>query len=297
MAPDLNATLSQSGSRPPFPVIVGVPRSGTTMLRFMLDAHPDLAIPPETGFLFAPAIAAERLNPLDYADAIMDFPPDAPAWRDFGLDRDCFVAAVVALAPKSGPGDVLRTFYALYAQRHGKTRSGDKTPMYLKRMLEFAAVIPEAHFIHIVRDGRDVALSWSKTWFAPSRVPSELVALWASAIRQARAAAPYVHYLEVRYEDLLLMPAAVIQRICHFIDLSYTPRMLSYFERSSERLEEHKERVRKDGSVVVSRADRLHQQWRTTQAPQTERIGVWRTEMSVQDVAACIAASKGLLSL
>lgn len=266
------------------------------MLRFMLDSHPDLAIPPETGFLLDPALVNRQTNPLSYAEALMDFPTDAPAWRDFGIDRDRFTAAIAALAPDAGLAGVLRTFYTLYASRHGKSRSGDKTPMYLSVMTEIAELLPEAHFIHILRDGRDVALSWSKTWFAPSCVPSELVAIWAAAVRSARGNATAVNYLEVRYEDLVTQPADVLRRICGFIELAYNPSMLSYFERAAGRLAEHRERVRKDGSVVVSRDDRLHQQWRTTQAPQTERIGVWRTEMSAQDVEACIAASQGLLS-
>ena len=266
------------------------------MLRFMLDSNPDLAIPPETGFLLDPALVNRRTSPLGYAEAFMDFPTDAPAWRDFGIDRDRFREAVAALVPNAGLNSVLRTFYALYAIRHGKARSGDKTPLYLSRMTEISELLPEAHFIHIVRDGRDVALSWSKTWFAPSRVPSELVAIWASAILSARAIAPAVKYLEVRYEDLVAQSADVLQRICAFIELDYNPCMLTYFERAAGRLDEHRERLRKDGSVVVSRDDRLHQQWRTTQAPQMERIDVWRTEMSAQDVEACIALSQGLLS-
>jgi len=84
------------------PIIVGAPRPGTTLLRFMLDTHPEMAIPPETGFL--------------------------------------------ALFPH---------FYQLYASRFAKPRWGDKTPSYCHHMQNIEEVLPEAHFIHIIRDGRD----------------------------------------------------------------------------------------------------------------------------------------------
>ncbi len=78
------------GDQPPrpFPVIVGVPRSGTTLLRFMLDAHPDIAIPPETGFLSELArLSGERSPDPGALVALMtDYPPGAPAWPDFGVD-------------------------------------------------------------------------------------------------------------------------------------------------------------------------------------------------------------------
>jgi hypothetical protein len=58
-------------------------------------------------------------------------------------------------------GSALRAFYRLYAERHGRARFGDKTPKYLTKMRRIAALLPEATFVHLVRDGRDVALSKS----------------------------------------------------------------------------------------------------------------------------------------
>ena len=73
------------GTPLPMPIVVGVPRSGTTLLRFMLDSHPSLAIPPETGFL-AP-LAASPVRAIDEVfDVITGWPPESPAWPDFGID-------------------------------------------------------------------------------------------------------------------------------------------------------------------------------------------------------------------
>lgn len=69
----------------------------------------------------------------------------------------------------------VRLFYRLYARRHGKARWGDKTLLYRLHLTEIEKILPEAHFIHSIRDGRDVALSLREVWFAPSQDISALV--------------------------------------------------------------------------------------------------------------------------
>jgi hypothetical protein len=151
----------------PFPCIVGVPRSGTTLLRLMLDAHPQFAIPPETGFL----PRAARLSPPLFLrtrlfDLLTHFPRSAPNWADFHMDASEFQQALWQIRPFT-VAEGVRAFYRLYAQHHRKTRSGDKTPLYALEMPAIRRLLPEARFIHVIRDGRDVALSLRKTWFTP----------------------------------------------------------------------------------------------------------------------------------
>ena len=279
---------------PPFPVLVGVPRSGTTLLRLMLDAHPQLAIPPETGFLMVDPGAAA--GPEEWARQICQFPKDAPAWDDYGLDAAVFTAASARLSPDAGAGEVLRLFYQLYADRFGKPRAGDKTPGYLGFMQRVAKTLPEAHFIHIIRDGRDVALSWRKTWFAPSQSTPYLVAEWASQINQARDAANGLNYLEIRYDQLLLNTADCLKRICKFIELPYTASLLEYHQRAASRLEEHGARFNKDGSVLVGREQRRQQQLLSHLQPDTSRLGAWRGQLSEEDQEACQQVAGALLA-
>ena len=278
----------------PFPVLVGVPRSGTTLLRLMLDAHPQLAIPPETGFLLGDVARAP--NPLAMARTISRFPPAAPAWPDYGLDASTFAIEAARLSPSADVGAVLRLFYRLYAERFGKPRSGDKTPRYLQLMPRVAKTLPEAHFIHIIRDGRDVALSWRKTWFAPSRNIPHLVAEWAGQIGQARQAASGLQYLEIRYDHLLTSTAACLERICRFIELPYTPAMLDYHLGADRRLQEHGARFRADGSVVVSREQRRQQQVLSSHPPDPSRLGVWCERLSQVDKDACLQVAGPLLA-
>lgn len=279
----------------PVPMIVGVPRSGTTLLRLMLDAHPLLAIPPETGFLLAAPAPGQQASPRELAERLLTYPSAAPAWADFGLDARHFLEAADCLPAQAGLTEVLRLFYRLYAARRGKPRFGDKTPLYLEHLPQVARHLPEARFIHILRDGRDVALSWRQTWFAPSQQLPELVRHWARMVTTAREQRHGLHYLELRYDQLLRSPEQQLRRICDFIELDFHPCMLDYHHHTPARLAEHQARYQPDGRLLVSQEQRLQQQWRTTQPPDESRLAVWRTAMSQAEQSACEQVAGHLL--
>src|SRR4051812_17869616 len=75
---------------PPFPFVIGAPRSGTALLRLILDSHPDLAIPPETGFLAAINLDRMADNPKGLFETILSYPFEAPGWQDYHLSVDEF---------------------------------------------------------------------------------------------------------------------------------------------------------------------------------------------------------------
>jgi hypothetical protein len=257
----------------------------------MLDAHPELAIPPETGFLLLgdrgdarPRGVADDDGGGDprraFFEAVMAYPPDAPGWQDFGIAPEQFWAALQGIEPFSA-ADGFRAFYRSYAARFGKPRWGDKTPLYCQHLETIAQLLPEAHFIHVIRDGRDVALSLRQTWFSPGQDIETLAAHWRDCIVTARHQAPRCpRYLEVRFEELIQDSERVLRTICAFLDLAYAPAMLDYHARAPLRLAEHRARTRADGSLVVSHECRLRQQALTMHPPQTTRAGVWRAEMN-----------------
>jgi len=261
------------------PVIVGAPRSGTTLLRFMVDSHPLVAIPPETGFL-AP-IAARPTASLDELFAIVTaWPPDSPSWPDFGIDARAFRRELDDV----GPGDAaegVRCFYRLYARAQGKPRFGDKTPLYCQHILPISRLLPEARFVHLIRDGRDVALSLRDTWFAPGRDIPTLARYWSGLVRAAREAGRSLPtYMELRYEDLLCQPARELDRLCRFAGLPFHEAMMRYWERAPQRLREHGTRYRPDGRILVTHEERLKQQ-RFVQGPlRPERARAWKGAMT-----------------
>ena len=115
----------------PMPFIVGSARSGTTLLRFMLDAHSELAIPPETGFFTTISKlkgSGEKLRDMFFR-AIVNYPETAPSWPDFEIPQETFQQALTEIEPFN-ISDGYRAFYRLYAARLGKSRWGDKTPIH-----------------------------------------------------------------------------------------------------------------------------------------------------------------------
>ncbi len=267
---------------PPAPFIGGATRSGTTLLRLMLDAHPDVAIPSETHFV--PDLIARCVEgPVSHAE-LAAIATEHPRWGDFGLDAGEYAARVEALEPLTA-AEAIRAFYRLYAERWAKSRWGDKTPGYIRKTQPIQRVLPEARFIHMIRDGRDVALSVMPLGFGPSTV-TEAAELWVKRVstgrRQARGAN---HYMEVTYEDLIADTDGTLRSVCEFLELGYDPAMLAYHERASERLAEKARDLPKEGGRTQPAEARVASHALASEAPRPDRIGRWRREMEPADVA------------
>ena len=282
---------------PPFPVIVGCPRSGTSLLAVMLDSHPDFAVPPETAFLKHvirltgdPEAMRRRFVELVTADRT-----PISNWSDFGLDRDAFAARVARLSPFS-PAAGTRTFYAMYAERQRKPRAGEKTPDNIFVMREIAALLPEAGFVHVIRDPRDTALSWRKTWFAPSQDFEVLGQAWRHHVDSGRAAGKALpHYIETRYEDLVQRPETELRRLCQFVGVDYAPAMVDSAAQGAARIARLKARLHVSGRLV-SREDRTRIHENLAKPPQQDRVGAWRREMSAADSAAVLRGAGPLVA-
>jgi hypothetical protein len=257
-------------------------------MRIMLDSHPELAIPPETGFLMQCAHwAADRsMTPESFVEMLSSFPPEAPAWGDFDVCREDLLAAIRQL-PVFRPAEGIRCFFQCYARRFGKARWGEKTPDNLHHFAEIHRAFPEARFLHVVRDPRDVVLSWRATWFAPSKDPAVLAAEWERRITIARAQMAQVpHAMEIRYEDLIENSELTLRDVCRFLDLEFHPAMLQHHLRSGARLMEHRDRRSKDGTLIVSHEVRLQQQRLVLQPPDKSRVAAWKNTMTREERAA-----------
>ena len=284
----------------PAPFVVGVGRSGTTLLRLMLDAHSEVAVPPETHFFNNALIASGKLRftPATALEAIVE--DEHRRWQDFGLEEGELLARFEAI-PSFNLADALRAFYELYAEKQGKPRWGDKTPDYIKRMRRIKRVLPEARFIHVIRDGRDVALSTNRRIAQRGHrepLPADKSAeRWVRRIEQARFDSPLVgDYLEVRFEDLVTDTEPTLRRVCEFAQIEYEPGMLRYHERAGDRLNEMARAMpAKDGRPEREAGERLKAHALATKPPTKERIEVWREEMSADDLAEFDAVAGDLL--
>jgi hypothetical protein len=276
----------------PAPFIIGVGRSGTTLLRMMLDAHPDLAIPGETHFL-------TNFLSQDADDITLDqfvrVLTEALTWPNLAIAEPALRNALGKIEPFS-VADAVRTFYRLYANLFGKSRWGDKTPPYRGCMVGIERLLPEAHFIHIIRDGRDTALSYRGLWFGPGDDVEAQARFWVDEVTAARRqAAALQHYFEIRYEDLIDAPETNLGRICDYLKLSFHPRMLDYHKFAPARLAEHKRSFGPSGKTPDN-LDRFMTIYERTKMPlDRARIGRWRTEMPDTQQRQYEAIAGGLL--
>ncbi|MBA2523374.1 MAG: sulfotransferase [Solirubrobacterales bacterium] len=282
-------------ARPPAPFVVGLTRSGTTLLRMMLDAHRELTIPPETHFV--PDVIKAARGDGDVEQVLAAFTANR-TWGDFGIDAEEMRTrlAAVELGDEAG---ALRAFFEAYAEGQGKPRWGDKTPAYMLSVQRIGRVLPEARFIHLIRDGRDVALSQSARSINEQPPPAEQAGRWVKRIRKAREQASALkgpRYVEARYEDLVRDSETTLRRICEFIELPWDAGVLSYHERAAERLGEMAGELRAEGTHAQQQAGyRIDNHAPTTKPPDPSKLDKWKREMEPEDVAAYEAVAGELL--
>lgn len=195
--------------------LVGAERSGTTMLRLMLDHHPEIA----------------WLQEFEYAvDRVADDGqwPDLEDYLGWLTTHRIFQAREFSVDQSLSYPELVRSFLEQHRQRAGKPLIGATCHRNFHRLLY---LWPEARFIHLVRDGRAVARSvinmgWSSNMWTASRKWVEAERTWdhlCETLAESR-------YIEVKYEELLADPEKELDRICCFLGVSYDSAMLRYPE-------------------------------------------------------------------
>ncbi len=280
--------------RLPVPFIVGCGRSGTTLLRLMLDAHPEVAIPPETNFLSSVGTLRGRDEAL--RNALFQHIVQHETWPDFGLCSEDFCRQLADVRPFT-ISDGLRCFYEAYAAKFGKRRWGDKTPPYCDHLRKIHRLLPEARFLHLIRDRRDVAMSMRGMLWSPGDDVESLARYWCQAVTAARQPAKRCpHYLEVRYEQLVLNLSETLRAVCDFLQLEFSTEMERYHANARERLDEVESRLNAQGTVVVTKTQRLQHHRLTSQPPQASRIGRWKSEMTSDEQVRFVNVAGPLLA-
>lgn len=249
-----------------FPIFIGSDRSGTTLFRVIFDSHPELAIPYESWFLVPLLRQRHRYEGpagIDHGAFIRDL-SEHPRFQAWQLPVEVVERRLIANKPHSA-ADALRSVFAAYAAEQGKARYGDKTPSYVRHLALLADQFPEALFIHVIRDGRDVALSLKEVEWGPSTI-EDAAFVWKRRVEMGRRVGAGLghRYMEVRYEDLLDEPPKVIRRICDRIGLGFDQRMLDYTARS-------------EAAVAAAKFPHRHE---NLVLPPTKGLRDWRQVMS-----------------
>jgi hypothetical protein len=255
--------------------IVGSSRSGTTLVRLMLCGHSRLHIPPETWYiadLVGRFPLARPLSP-DEVDAAVSTITRHYRWPDLEISTDALRDEAAALvSPRLA--DVVALPYREHLRRAGKPRFGDKTPPYVAIMPELLTLFPDARFINLIRDGRDVAISFVDAHFHGRPYHADFE--WTRALLHAerwRASLHASRMLDVRYEALVTNPEAELRRICEFLGETFEPQMLGY----------------RDRLLMVPERERWIQ-GALARPIETDAVAVWRRRLTAAECL-CIEAS------
>jgi hypothetical protein len=273
----------------PYVFMVGCPRSGTTLLQRLVDAHPQIAITPETHWIASCFKDRTGLTPEgSVTPELIAFLTNHRNFLKLGVDR----RELERLLDSGGPVPYARfvsAIFDLYGSAQGKRLVGDKTPGYARNLPTLHALWPQAKFVHLIRDGRDTCLSainWKRkvpklqiqfpSW---SEDPVTTASMWwkwhVRLARQAGQSLGQQLYYEIRYEALVADAAGECARLCAFLDLPYDEAMLRFHE-----------------GRATGKPDRdAKHAW----MPITQGLRDWRRQMPAEDVERFEAAAGDLL--
>lgn len=201
--------------------IVGAVRSGTTLLRLMLDHHPELA------FHFEFEFAVDRIA----ADGTY---PRLDEYQAYLAQHRVFQLSEGQIAPNLDFEQLVNSFLEQKRARDGKSIVGATVHHHIDRIQH---VWPEARYIHLLRDGRDVARSCSAMGWAGNMYHA--VERWIDAElswERISKTIPEERQLEVRYEELIAHPEATLTAICQFLGTEFDPAIYEYANNSTYEL-------------------------------------------------------------
>ena len=200
--------------------LVGALRSGTTMLRLMLDGHASIRIPFEFDFA---------------VDAISDGGryPEVSAYLDYLSSHRIFQATGLLSNAQLSYHELVRSYLTQVRDRDRKPIVGGTLHRHFEHL---PGLWPNARYLHLLRDGRDVARSAVRMgWAGNAYMAADVWLLAEEAWDRLRHQVPSEQLHEVRYEQLVHDPEGVLRGVCEFLGLPYDPNMLRYAERSSYR--------------------------------------------------------------
>lgn len=269
--------------------IIGNPRSGTSLFRLMVSSHPDIVVPPESGFMqwwhtkYKNWSVSDN-NSKDTVQGFIDDLKSSTKIETWKLDYDQLSNLIAENKPDSY-ASLCALVYNSYAKQIGKsniTRWGDKNNYYINHLEQLLSIYPQAQFLFIVRDGRDVACSYraikdlkTDSVYKP-KLPFDIGKIaeeWRGNHLRILAFVGKLkedqhHFL--RYEDLVSSPKETLQKVAEFIDVPYSDEMLSY----------HSENERKG----MEPAETLDWKKKTLQPPDASQNGKYKEILSAGDI-------------
>jgi len=262
----------------PFFFVVGRPRSGTTLLRTLFDAHPSVAIPPECKFvldLYPKYKNKKAWTKKDLEEFYMEL---LQQWRfdTWTMDLDKLKHDVMDCAGENSYGHICKVVYLNYRSFFNKEeiiRLGDKNPGYTIYTRRLARIFPGAKFVHIVRDYRDNYVSVKNVDFELP-LPSAVATKWRLFYRKFEkdAREEPENYRVIKYEDLVTDPQGVFRGLCEFIGIPYRSEVFNFDEKREEVLKAYP-----PGFIEKYHANLLNK-------VNPSRMGVWKKQLTAREI-------------
>lgn len=200
--------------------IIGSGRSGTTLLRMMLNAHPNIYISHEASYYLFKPKARTSGEWLDFYKKTISF-----LWMKFPCQE--IEKHIPRNLPRHEMHQIFDTLMRIKATQYNKTHYGDKTPSYCWYLKRILADFPNAKIIHIVRDPVATATSMRGMPWTPRSIV--LISL-LMAMQTSRVGKYKDKILEVRLEDLLESPEAIMRRMLGFVGEEWYDQVLRHQE-------------------------------------------------------------------
>jgi len=284
----------------PFVFIVGCPRSGTTLLQRVVNAHGLIAIMPEAPwiprkFKKQNGLTPEGLVTVELISQLLKH----PKFGRLGIDHDRLLSLLNS-SPSVSYSPFVSRIFDLYGSARGKQLVGNKTPGFVRKIPTLHSLWPGARILHLIRDGRDLCLSMINrplhhvnlgpfyTW---AQDPVTTAALWWELnIKRGREAGNSLGrglYYEMRYESLVAHPADECAALCAFLGLPYDGAMI--------RFHEGRERAAPPSDAKHAWLPSTGGESKFLLRPITQGLRDWRSQMPHEDAERFEAAAGGLL--
>ncbi|NER78124.1 MAG: sulfotransferase [Leptolyngbya sp. SIO1D8] len=262
--------------------IVGCPRSGTTLLQQMLDAHPDIAIAPETHFM---QLFWGRRN--QYGDLagdknykqLIENITALPEFLEMELDVQDFTESAWNISRNYSA--VFSLILEKFADKRQANIIGEKTPNHVLYLPEIQTFFPEACFINLVRDPRAVVNSWRSVPWSSGSVLKD-AEHWRFHISAAWRKPPTGKdkIFTINYEQLVLSPEESLRSLCDFMNLEFNSAMLNYYKKGSKLVNVKREPWKKGAVKPVSQQSLTKWQSELSSKEITEIEGITWFEMN-----------------
>ena len=266
--------------------ILGNPRSGTSLFRLMLNAHPQIISPPECGFLhwwFAKYKDWNHTyNTLSQVNEFVHDLKSSKKIEDWDLDFGALNQKIIKQNPKNY-AELGEIVYLMFSEQKGKMPIiiADKNNYYINHLNDLNEIWTTAKYILLVRDGRDVACSYinieklvTDSPYKP-KLSNEISTIAKEWVTNNNNIIDFINSFDsergiiVRYEDVVTNPKFYLSKVCSFLGVDFNDEMLTYYIKNASKQDEP--------------SSTLDWKMKTLEKPDENNIGKHKTELSQED--------------